>query len=117
MSSPLAKNDNIMSMFVLFSRLFWPQFGFFSKMGGQTHANLTPTQSNRMFLINVSKVQQLSNNSSKKRGYFDQKVKTNLTADRYRRLSEEKTVVFFVWKNCDYLDCLLGTNVTTLMCG
>ena len=40
-------DDKIMSMFVLFSRLFWPfgKFGFFSKMG----RNLTPQQSNIIF--------------------------------------------------------------------
>ena len=38
LSTDLAKNDKIMSMFVPFFRLLWPfrKFGFFSKMGGQT---------------------------------------------------------------------------------
>ena len=35
LSSDLAKNNKMMSMFVLFSRLF-KSFSFFSKMGGQT---------------------------------------------------------------------------------
>ena len=39
LSNGLAKNDKIMSMFVLFSRLFWPfsRFGFFSKMGDKPY--------------------------------------------------------------------------------
>ena len=38
LSTGLAKNDKIMSMFVLFSRLFghFESLAFFSKMGGQT---------------------------------------------------------------------------------
>ena len=38
LSSGLAKNNKIMSMFVQLSWLFWPflRFGFFSKMGRQT---------------------------------------------------------------------------------
>ena len=52
LSNGLAKNNKIMSMFVLFFRRFWPfrEFGFFSKMregGGGT--NLTPKQSNVIF--------------------------------------------------------------------
>ena len=49
-------------------------------------------KSERMFLVNFSKVQQLSNNFSKKRGYIDQKVRTILTADAYRRFFQHKTV-------------------------
>ena len=45
LSSGLAKNNKLMSMFVLFSRLFRPfrKFGFFSKMGRQTVNQNTPT--------------------------------------------------------------------------
>ena len=47
LSSGLAKNDKVMSMFVLFSRLFgyFESLAFF-KNGG---TKLTPKQSNRMF--------------------------------------------------------------------
>ena len=51
---------------------------------GEGAANLTPEKSKRMFLVNFSKVQQLSNEFKKKNGYLDEKVRTNLTADRYR---------------------------------
>ena len=39
LSSALAKNNKIMSIFVLLSRLFWPfcKFAFSSKMGRQPH--------------------------------------------------------------------------------
>ena len=56
-----AKNNKIMSMFVPFSRVFWPswKFGFYSKIwGGGGGTNRKPKQSNRMFLVNFSKVHQ-----------------------------------------------------------
>ena len=56
-----------MSMFVLFPLLFWP-FERLFYLNGQT--NLTPKQSNRMFLVNFSKVQQLSDKFSKSHGFF-----------------------------------------------
>ena len=48
LSSGLVKNDKVISMFVLFSRLFWPfrKFGFFFKNG---KTSLTPKLSDRMF--------------------------------------------------------------------
>ena len=54
LSTGLAKNDKIMSMFVLFSRLFWPfwKFGFFFENGG---TNLTPKQSNMIFWSNFER--------------------------------------------------------------
>ena len=58
-----------MSTFVLFSRLFghFCKFDVFSKMaGGGGGANLTPNQSNSMFLVIFLKAQRLSNNFSKK---------------------------------------------------
>ena len=48
LSSGLAKNNKIMSMFVQLSRLFLPflRFGFFFENG---ETNLIPKQSSRMF--------------------------------------------------------------------
>ena len=64
LSSGLAKNDKITSMFVLLSRLFhYFESLAFSKMEGET--NLTSKQPDRIFLVKFSKVQQLSNNFSK----------------------------------------------------
>ena len=59
LSSGLAKNNKIMFMFVLFSRFFghFGRLAFFEN--GET--DLTPKQSNRMFLFCLSKVQQLRN--------------------------------------------------------
>ena len=59
-----------MSMFVLFFRPFWLflKFDFFTKNGA---TKLTPKQPDRIFLVNFSKVQQLSNKFSKLRGYID----------------------------------------------
>ena len=54
-SSDLAKNNKIMSTFVLFSWGFLPFCLAFFKFGG---TNLTPKQSNRIFSVNFSKVQQ-----------------------------------------------------------
>ena len=87
-SSGLTKSDKIMSMFVLFFRLFgqFESLVFFENGG----TNFTPKQSNRMFLFNLSNIQRLSNNFSKKSDFFDQTVRTNLTADRYRRLFQQK---------------------------
>ena len=54
LSTGLAKNDKIMSMFVLFSRLFghFASLAFFSKMGRQT---FTPKQSNMIFWSNFER--------------------------------------------------------------
>ena len=65
LSSCLAKNNKIISMFVLLSRLLailkvW----LFFRNGG---TNFILKQSNRMFLVNFSKTQQLSNNFFPKR--------------------------------------------------
>ena len=46
-------------------------------------------------LVNIPNGQQLSNNFSKKSSNFDSKVRTNLTADTYRRLSQQKTMFFW----------------------
>ena len=92
-SSGLAKNK-IIFMFVLFSQLLAILKGcpFFENRG----TNLTSKQSNRIFLVNLSKVQQPSNNSSNKI-YFHQKLKTNLTEeDTYRRLFKRKALYW--WK-------------------
>ena len=70
LSSGLDKNNKIMSMFVLFSRLFLGHFeslAFLRKWG----ANLTPKQLNSVLLVNFAVVQQLSDNFSKMRGYID----------------------------------------------
>ena len=68
-----------------------------------------------MFLVNF-KVQQFSNNFSKTETllYFCYNVMTNLTVDTYLRLFQQKIVLLL--KNCGFLDCFLGTNVTTLIC-
>ena len=59
LSSGLAKNNKIMSMFVLFSQLFGHlKVCFFLENGGGGVQNLTPKQSNRIFLVNFSKLQQ-----------------------------------------------------------
>ena len=42
-------------------------------------------------------------------------MRTNLTVDNYRRFFQQKTSS--LWKNCGFLDCFLGTKVTTLICG
>ena len=82
LSNSLDKNTKIMSMFVLFSLLFSPcwMFGCFRKWG-----NLSQKQSNRMFSVNFSKVQQLRNIFATNSSYFDYTVRTNLTADTYVR--------------------------------
>ena len=53
LSTGLAKNDKIMSMFVLFSRLFghFESLAFFQKWG----TNLTPKQSNMIFWSNFER--------------------------------------------------------------
>ena len=43
----------------------------------------------------------------------DQKMRTNIIADTYQTFFQQKTVS--VWKNCGFLDCLLGTKVITLI--
>ena len=88
--SGLAKNNKIMSMFVLFSRISWPfvKFGFFPNIGGE---NLSPKQSNRTFSINFSKMQQLSDTFLRKSGYFDKTSEgKQVTAGTYRGLSQQK---------------------------
>ena len=64
LSSGLAESNKILPMFVLVSRLFgdFESLAFFENGG----TNLALKQSTRTFLVNFSKVQQLSNNFSKK---------------------------------------------------
>ena len=64
LSSGLAKNNKIMSMFVLFSRLFG---NFESLAFYQPYIKAVKED----VLVNCSNVQPLSNNFSKKRGYFE----------------------------------------------
>ena len=68
LSSGFAKNDKIISMFVLVSWLFvhFENLAFFENGG----TNLTSKQSNRMFLVSFSKVQ-LSKNFLKNCSYSD----------------------------------------------
>ena len=110
-STGLAKNNKIISMFVLFSLLFWPiwKLGFFRKWRDKPYTKAVRQD----VLVNSLKVQQLRNNFAKKHGYFDQTVRTNLIADTYRRLFNDKTV--FAERNCGFLDCILGTKMTALM--
>ena len=57
LSSGLAKNKLIKSMFVLFPGFVGFESFAFPKIGeGVLEANLAPKQSNRMFLVNFSKV-------------------------------------------------------------
>ena len=51
LSTDLAKNDKIMSMFVPFSGFFgyFESLAFFPKWGGGGGADLTPKQSNMIF--------------------------------------------------------------------
>ena len=60
LSSVMAKNNETMSMFVLFSRIF----GHFENLAFLENraTNLTPKQSNRTVLVFFSKVRQLSKN-------------------------------------------------------
>ena len=73
LSSGLAKNNKIMSMFVLFSRLFshFESLAFFESGGGAT--NLTPKQSNWISLVNFSKVQQFVTTIQKSATIFAKK--------------------------------------------
>ena len=71
LSRGLAKNDKILSsMFVLFHDLFshFESLAILQKWGGG--GNLIPMQSDRMFLADFSKVQQLNNNFFLNCGYF-----------------------------------------------
>ena len=64
LSSGLAKYNKFIKMFVLFSRAFLGHFEglpFFENGG----TNFTPKQSNMVFLVNFSKIQQLNNNFTK----------------------------------------------------
>ena len=64
LSSGLAKCNKIMSYFSSFFRHFGI-FSFFENGRGGGGTNLTQKQPNGVFLVNFSKVQQLSNNFSK----------------------------------------------------
>ena len=66
-----------------------------------------------MFLVNFSQVQQSINNFLKNAAILTKKVRTNLTADTYRRLFQQKNYVFmekivafllFPWDKGDYVD-------------
>ena len=65
----LGKKNKVMSMFVLFCGFFghFKSLAFFENEG----TKLTPKQSDRMFSVNLPKVQQLNSNFSKKRGYIN----------------------------------------------
>ena len=95
----------VMSMSVLFSWLFGHSESLAFLESERT--NLTPKQFKRMFSVNFSKVQQLSENVSKKCGYFILKVGTNLSTDTYRRLFEQKTM-YFCGKKCGFWTVLWG---------
>ena len=58
LSSGLAKSSKIMSVIVV---------GFFRKRGDTGYTKAVK----KMFSVNFTEVQQLNNNFSKKRGYFD----------------------------------------------
>ena len=102
LSSGFAKGNEIMSLFVLFPAFL--KVWLFSKMGGQT---LHQSSQTRMLLVNFSKVQQLSNNFQRSAAILTKKVRTNLTAETYRRLSQKKTFVF-VEKNCGFMTVFWG---------
>ena len=70
LSSGLVKNDKMMSMFVLVSQIFghFQSLAFSRKWGDKPYTRVVEQD----VLVNLSKVQQLSNNVSKKCGYFDQ---------------------------------------------
>ena len=66
-----------------------------------------------MFLVNFSQVQQSINNFLKNAAILTKKVRTNLTADTYRRLFQQKTMflwkkmwlfLLFPWDKGDYVD-------------
>ena len=69
LSGGLARNNKIISMFVLFSCLFgqFEILAFLSKMGHKPYTKAVKQD----VLVNFSKIQQLSNRFSKNRGYFD----------------------------------------------
>ena len=67
-SSGLAKNINIMSMFVLFSWLFW-SFESLTSLKKMGVGSKPCTKAHRTFLVNFSKIQQKFF-FSKKPGYF-----------------------------------------------
>ena len=87
-------------MFPAFWSLF--KFFFFRKLG--TH--LTPKQLNMMFSVNLLKVQQLSNNFSKKARPFLRKSEDKLNRRFFRRLFREKITTFWTvfWDKGDYTD-------------
>ena len=114
LSTGLAKITQLCPCLSYFPRLFghFESLTFFREWEDRPYTKAVK----QGVLVNFSKVQQLSNNFSKKPGNFDLKVRTNLTADAYRRLFNKKTI-FLVEKMVAFLDCFLGTNVTaTLMC-
>ena len=66
-----------------------------------------------MFLVNFSQVQQSINNFLKNAAILTKKVRTNLTADTYQRLFQQKTMflwkklwlfLLFPWDKGDYVD-------------
>ena len=76
---------------------------------------LTSEQSNRIFLVNFSKVQYLSNNFPEVRPIL---TKSEDKPNRSYALKNVTTTNYVsVEKNCGLLDSYLGTKVTTLMCG
>ena len=83
----------------------------FSKMGGQTLYQSSQTWYFSQFLKDTTIKWQFF----KRVRLFWPKPEDNQTADTYRRFFQQKTGS--LWKNCGFLDWILGTKVTTLICG
>ena len=94
-------------------------FGHFESLAffenGGRGTNLTPKQSNRMLLVNFSKVQHLSNNHFKNCGYFYRKMRTTPTIGTIIEDFSTKNKIFV--ENLWLLNYFLGTKVTTLAYG
>ena len=65
----------------------------------------------RNALVNFAKLQILSNNFSKKCGYFDEKARTNLEANTYARLFQQKKNNGFVENNVSFWTVLWGQTL------
>ena len=104
LSSGLAKNNKLMSIFVLFSRLFghFESLAFFSKMGNKPYTK--PVKHD--VLVNFSKIKQVA--IFQKARVFWLNSRDKLIADANRRLFNKETM--FLFKKCDFLDCFLGTK-------
>ena len=112
----LAKNDEIMSMLVLFSQLF----GHFESLassrkwggGGGGRTNLTRKQSNMIFW---SIFERYNNKVTifQRVWLFSLKYEEKPNNRYLWRVSSTKTPL--LWENCGFLDCFLETEVTTLI--